>query len=72
MHLAQSLRSAIAAAALSVLVAGCSSVKLDEQPAAPIVDASKGAGDGADSRAVAPVELAIAHWRGFVAARQSW
>jgi peptidoglycan-associated lipoprotein len=55
MHLAQSLRSAIAAAALSVLVAGCSSVKLDEQPAAPIVDASKGAGDGADSRAVAPV-----------------
>ena len=55
MHLAQSLRSAIAAAALSVLVAGCSSVKLDDQPAAPIVDASKGAGDGADSRAVAPV-----------------
>jgi ATP-binding cassette subfamily C protein len=24
------------------------------------------------SRAVAPIELAIAHWRGFVAARQSW
>jgi PrtD family type I secretion system ABC transporter len=24
------------------------------------------------SRALAPVELAIAHWRGFVAARQSW
>ena len=24
------------------------------------------------ARAVAPVELAIAHWRGFVAARQSW
>ena len=24
------------------------------------------------SRAVAPVELAITHWRGFVAARQSW
>src|SRR5260370_4655227 len=23
-------------------------------------------------RALAPVELAIAHWRGFVAARQSW
>ena len=24
------------------------------------------------SRALAPIELAIAHWRGFVAARQSW
>ena len=24
------------------------------------------------SRALAPVEVAIAHWRGFVAARQSW
>ena len=24
------------------------------------------------SRALAPVELAIANWRGFVAARQSW
>ena len=56
MHLAQHLRSAIAVAALSVLVAGCSSVKLDdEQKPAPIVDASKGAGDGADARAVVPV-----------------
>ena len=24
------------------------------------------------SRALAPVEVAIAHWRGFIAARQSW
>jgi len=24
------------------------------------------------SRALAPIELAIAHWRGFIAARQSW
>ncbi|TIT58818.1 MAG: hypothetical protein E5W90_36050, partial [Mesorhizobium sp.] len=24
------------------------------------------------SRALAPVELAIAHWRGFVTARQAW
>ena len=56
MHLAQHLCSAIVVAALSVLVAGCSSVKLDEeQKPAPIVDASKGAGDGADARAVVPV-----------------
>src|SRR5664279_2221767 len=27
---------------------------------------------GASARALAPVDLAIAHWKGFVAARQSW
>jgi ATP-binding cassette subfamily C protein len=30
------------------------------------------AGSILTSRALAPVDLAIAHWRGFVAARQSW
>ncbi len=30
------------------------------------------AGSILTSRALAPVELAIAHWKGFVAARQSW
>ncbi|HWB50585.1 MAG TPA: type I secretion system permease/ATPase [Stellaceae bacterium] len=30
------------------------------------------AGSILTSRALAPIELAIAHWRGFVAARQSW
>jgi ATP-binding cassette subfamily C protein len=30
------------------------------------------AGSILSSRALAPVDLAIAHWRGFVAARQSW
>jgi peptidoglycan-associated lipoprotein len=60
-HFAQSVRRAAAAAAVIFLVAGCSSVKLDdEQAPAPIVDAGKsGAGaGGADSRAVAPVTAA--------------
>src|SRR3978361_2584317 len=30
------------------------------------------AGSILSARALAPVDLAIAHWRGFVAARQSW
>ena len=56
MHLAQHLRSAIVVAALSVLVVGCSSVKLDdEQKPAPIVDARKGSAEGADARAVVPI-----------------
>src|SRR5512139_793827 len=52
-------RSAAAAAAVLVLVAGCSSVKLDEQSPAPITDASSGAGGTkTDPRAVAPVTAA--------------
>jgi peptidoglycan-associated lipoprotein len=59
-HFAQSVRSAAAVAAVIILVAGCSSVKLDEQAPAPIVDAgASGAGAGAtDPRAVAPVTAA--------------
>src|SRR5664280_3615579 len=30
------------------------------------------AGSILSARALAPVDLAIAHWKGFVAARQSW
>jgi peptidoglycan-associated lipoprotein len=50
-------RLAIAAAALAVLAAGCSSVDLDEKKPAPIVDASKAPSSttGADPRAVAQV-----------------
>ena len=50
-------RNAFAAVALAWLVAGCSSVNLDEQKPAPIVDAAgtTGAGSGTDARAVAPV-----------------
>ncbi len=48
------VRAAAAAAAVLILMAGCSSVKLDEQQPAPITDASAG-GTGSDSRAVAPV-----------------
>ncbi len=54
------LRGVAAAAAVMLSIAGCSSVKLDEQPAAPIVDATK-SGAGAtttDPRAVAPVTAA--------------
>ena len=40
------------------LVAGCSSVKLDEQSPAPITDASGKSGTGTDPRAVAPVTAA--------------
>jgi len=52
-------RSAAAAATVLLLVAGCSSVKLDEQSPAPITDASSGAGGTkTDPRAVAPVTAA--------------
>ena len=52
-------RSALAVAAFVFALAGCSSVNLDEQPPAPIVDAT--AADaatktGPDPRAVAPVD----------------
>lgn len=50
------LRGVAAAAAVMMIVAGCSSVKLDEQQPAPIVDATKsGAAGTTDPRAVAPV-----------------
>ena len=51
-------RAALAAAALVFTLAGCSSVNLDEQPAAPIVDATAGTAPstGPDPRAVAPVD----------------
>ncbi|MEF9943214.1 MAG: peptidoglycan-associated lipoprotein, partial [Burkholderiaceae bacterium] len=49
------LRALVAAAAIAVLATGCSSVKLDETPTAPIVDKTQGT-DGADSRNVAKVD----------------
>ena len=51
-------RATLAAAALFFTLAGCSSVNLDEQAAAPIVDATTGtaASRGPDPRAVAPVD----------------
>lgn len=53
-------RSAAAAAAIIWMVAGCSSVKLDEQSPAPIVDAQSGTGGtgATDPRAVKPVTAA--------------
>ena len=57
-HLARYARSALAAAAVIVMVAGCSSVKLDEQQPAPITEAGKSGGAGTDARAVAPVAAA--------------
>jgi len=58
MNMTHASRSALGAAALAFVLAGCSSVNLDEQPAAPIVDAtpSTGAKAGTDPRAVAPVD----------------
>ena len=53
MQFTNHLRAAGAAAALVFLMAGCSSVKLDEQPQAPITDAGKPA-EGADARVRAP------------------
>jgi peptidoglycan-associated lipoprotein len=51
-------RSALAVAAFAFALAGCSSVNLDEQPAAPIVDATGATATqtGPDPRAVAPVD----------------
>lgn len=50
-------RAAFLAAAFAVALVGCSSVNLDEQKPAPIVDATAtgSAGSGADPRAVKPV-----------------
>jgi peptidoglycan-associated lipoprotein len=60
MHqIAKYARSAAVATALIWMVAGCSSVKLDEQSPAPIVDAKQGSGaTSTDPRAVAPVTAA--------------
>jgi len=54
-YLARYARTAVAAAAVILMVAGCSSVKLDEQAPAPIVDAGQAGAGGPDARAVAPV-----------------
>jgi peptidoglycan-associated lipoprotein len=56
-YLARTAHSAVAAAAVILMVAGCSSVKLDEQPPAPISEAGAGGAGaaGADPRAVKPV-----------------
>ena len=51
-------RGALLAAAFAFTLAGCQSVNLDDQAAAPIVDAtaSTGASAGTNPRAVAPVD----------------
>lgn len=54
MKLVSTLRALVAATAIAGLAAGCSSVKLDEKPAAPIVDKTQG--NGADTRTVAKVD----------------
>ncbi|MBC8119341.1 MAG: peptidoglycan-associated lipoprotein Pal [Burkholderiaceae bacterium] len=57
MKLTHVSRGAFAAAAFVFTLAGCSSVNLDEQPAAPIVDATAStAKTGPDPRAVAAVD----------------
>jgi peptidoglycan-associated lipoprotein len=58
MHAQRLVRAVIAGAAFALAVAGCSSVKLDDQAPAPIVDASGGkpATSGPDARAVVPVD----------------
>ena len=53
------VRAAMAGTVFAFVLAGCSSVNLDEQKAAPITDASSGGastGAGTDPRAVAPVD----------------
>ncbi|MDO9413983.1 MAG: type I secretion system permease/ATPase [Pseudolabrys sp.] len=50
-----------------VLAVGAYLVILQEASAGVII-----AGSILSARALAPVDLAIAHWKGFVAARQSW
>jgi peptidoglycan-associated lipoprotein len=54
-------RAAMAGAFFAFVLAGCSSVNLDEQKPAPIVDASQAATPtGPDQRAVAPVDAQAA------------
>ena len=55
------VRAAMAGAVFAFVLAGCSSVNLDEQKPAPIVDASAGKSTtGPDPRAVAPVDAQAA------------
>lgn len=49
-------RGALAAAAFAFVLAGCSSVELDDKKMAPIVDATPSTGTGTDPRAVASVD----------------
>lgn len=56
MKFVSTLRALLAASAVAVLAAACSSVPLDETPAAPIVDKSKDAAPAADPRGVAKVD----------------
>src|ERR1700733_13066220 len=51
----------------AVLAVGAYLVIHQEAPAGIII-----AGSSRSARALAPVDLAIAHWKGFMAARQSW
>lgn len=56
MNFTSTLRSLLAAGAVALIAAGCSSVPLDETATAPIVDKSKDAATGADTRGVAKVD----------------
>ena len=57
MNMQRLVRAAMAGAAFTFVLAGCSSVDLEEKKPAPIVDASSNAKPtGPDPRAVAPVE----------------
>src|SRR5260370_247491 len=52
----------------SAVLAGGAYLVIHQEATAGIIIA----GSILSARALAPVDLAIAHWRGFVAARQSW
>jgi peptidoglycan-associated lipoprotein len=59
MNIQRFARALIAGTVFAFVLAGCSSVNLDEQKPAPITDASSGGqstGAGTDPRAVAPVD----------------
>jgi len=59
MNIQHFARAAMAGTVLAFALAGCSSVDLDEQKPAPVVDAASGSqstGAASDSRAVAPVD----------------
>jgi peptidoglycan-associated lipoprotein len=59
MNIQRFVRAVMAGTVLAFVLAGCSSVNLDEQKPAPVVDASSGGastGTGTDARAVAPVD----------------
>jgi peptidoglycan-associated lipoprotein len=59
MNIQRFARAIMAGTVFAFILAGCSSVDLDEQKPAPITDASAGgqsAGAGTDPRAVAPVD----------------